>query len=93
MSRASHSLGLASWLGLALSLVACDRQEGAGKAGPCPPCECVCDCAQSGAQSGTETGAEPDPDSTRTDLGRKGDVGSDASRSELSELIADCFGR
>jgi hypothetical protein len=66
------------WLLLALSPIACDRQEGAGKAGPCPPCECVCDCGEPAADS----------DSSPTDVGRKpGDVGDDTSRSELSGLV------
>jgi hypothetical protein len=81
VSVASHSLSLC--LGLALSLIACDRQEGAGKAGPCPPCECVCDCAGQGTESDTEA----DPGTARTDVGRKGDVGSNATPSELSELV------
>lgn len=66
------------WLLLALSPAACDRQEGAGKAGPCPPCECVCDCGDPDAAA---------PAAGRADVGGRTDVGPDAARTELSELV------
>jgi hypothetical protein len=74
MSVSKRSL----WLSLALSLVACDRQERAGKAGPCPPCECVCECGESA-----------DTEGNPKDVGssKPADVASESSRAELSELV------
>lgn len=72
MSRSKPAL----WLALSFSLTACDRQDGTSKGGPCPPCECVCDCAD-----------DAGPTAGRADVGGRTDAPTDASRSELSELV------
>lgn len=61
---------------LVLSALACDRQDGKAQEGPCPPCECVCDCNDPDGKSGAVG---------RTDVGGRT---ADASRTELSELVA-----
>jgi hypothetical protein len=77
-SAAVHGLLALSLVSLVSVSAACDRQDGASKAGPCPPCECVCDC------SDPETVAATD-DPASTDVG--GRATTDAARTELSELV------
>lgn len=63
-------------LALALPSLACERQDGTGPSGPCPPCECKCDCGE------TKTDATTDP--ARADVGGSSNPNE---RSELSELV------